>query len=536
VIPFNKSIFFLLFLLVILPLASNPKTAQAQSSEKLELIAIIEPPSNITANSTISELNFTTTYEISRYFAPLENEKYTLPQGALSWPIQGQPISNVSIYDSLGNTFSPIISETTIVTPDIVVSVQAFSNYKMSLYFQTIGDVSFDNSVNGYGYYVGVPHNILPVTVDVRLPKNYTLIKYSVGSTVISEQQFTELQWTSTEGEPLDCLVYFMPFTIEPTVRSMGITIDVLSNSVNSGLNETFTMTYDLIGTVMIWNVSLVMPINIPFPSNESGTQVGSVFDGQGQCELRTTPIDPELINPLGKYFVDNKNKWVTIYPRSSYQDVTQKFDIQITFTVPNNSSDNTVHPDIPFYEPYKGFTSLVFNFQNSPMLHLNMTGNFKITFIFPQDVDSFSSLDGEPFVETEQGDKPTVTFNYNSPINLPKEQWVILFDNTLQRSFFIFQWYNISLLVVAVFVLGIVKRFYRFKSKMKTAEAIFEIIPIAALLTAVGENGREFIVLGWFDWFVITGLIIEILLSIVAAFFMVQIYKKRASIKENAQ
>lgn len=512
----------------------NIKSAQAQSSEKLELIAIIEPPSNITAGSTISELNFTTTYEISRYFAPLENEEYTLPQGAISWPIQGQPISNVSIYDSLGNTFPPIISETTIMTPDIVVGVQAFSNYKISLYFQTIGDVSFDNSVNGYGYYVGVPHSILPVTVDIRLPQSYTLIKHSVGSTVISEQQFTELQWTSTEGEPLDCLVYFMPFSIEPTVRSMGITVEVLSNSANSELKETFNMTYDLIGTVMIWNVSLVMPIYISFPTNMNGTQVESVFDGQGQCELRTEPIDPKTIDPLGKHFVDNPNRIVTIYPRNSYQDITQKFDVQIAFTVPNNPSNESIDPHIPFYEPYKGHTSLVFYWGNSSSLHLNMTGNFQVRFIFPRGVDSFLSSEGEQFRlgETEDS-RATVTFNYNSPIDMPKNQWVILFDTISLRNFYLFAWINNLFLVIAVIFFAVAVKRMKFQSELALPESVLVGLLLSSLFVSVSANTREFFYLPWFPIFIVFSWVLEVSLSVIVIFLLWQFYRKRRIIEK---
>ena len=402
----------------------NIKTAQAQLTDRYEVVATLEPPASIASGTTILELNFTVNYEISSVLMFSEEKNITLYQGLIGHWVEHPP-TDASVIDNLGNSFSPIINSNLIETPFISnITIPPFFEYRITLHFKTIDDAKFFDEINNFAMaytetQTGVP---VPMRVTFRIPKDYSVFQQTEASTNSVDNQYKSFTW-NFEGKDVHCQVVFMPFSFEPNVRSIAVTVEALTISPNSGLRETFSMTYDLIGTVIIWNFSLVMPIYVPFPSNMSGTEVESVFDGQGECALHTEPINPDTSNPLGKFFVDNMNKLVIVYPRNSYQDATQKFDVQVTFIVPNNSSDNSIDYDIPFWEPQKGFMGLFFDFQNSPLLHLNMTGNLRVTFVFPSGVDSFSSSDGESFVEGEEGGKPTVTFLYNSPIVLPKQK-----------------------------------------------------------------------------------------------------------------
>jgi hypothetical protein len=526
-------LFLLFLLLVILPVTSNIKTEQAQSPEKFELIATIEPPSNIAAGSTIKELNFTTSYELSRYFMPSETEKYNLHQGVLSWLIQGQPFQNVSIHDNLGNSFSPIINETTIMSPDIEnIVVQAFFNYKITLYLETIGDVGFDSSMESYGYYVGLINPSLPTTVVVRLPESYSVIQYSVGCTTATEQGYMLLQWTSTEGESLDCLVRFMPFSIEPTIRSLKLTMDCPSYwPPSSSMKLTFEETFDLPSVVMIWNLSLIIELPVSFPSriNASSIQVESVFDGQGQCErLTSRPVSATQNSQIGHFFVDYKDSVVLVYPRPSYQDRFEQFDVKVTFTVPNNSPSNDYDPKIPFWQPYRNRMVQAFNLTvqtDSPIKwHLNLTDSFQVEFILPSGTEPFSVGGDQPAFGSTEDNRRTATFVYNSPTSLPANKWIVMFDIISFKDFFTYLVINIVGLSVAVVVLAIVTKIYKFKTKM----AWLETVPIFALLSSTGENVREFFVLEWSDWFVETCIVIELLLSLVMIVFVKNLYQKR--------
>jgi hypothetical protein len=520
-----------------LPATSNIKIAQAQLTERFELVATIEPPSQVASGTTLTELNFTTDYEVSLLLSFSQDTNLNIPQGTISPPLTHQPI-NASIHDNRGNTFLPIINGTTITNPTINnLNVPAFFNYTITLYFKTIGDATFRSEIGNFAWTYGTKQVSVPLSITFRLPKDYTPFQYANGSSKTADNQYTIFNWNFAQGDNISCFVVFLPFSIEPTVRSMGITVEVLSNSANSGLKETFNMTYDLVGTIMIWNVSLIMPIYIQFPNNMNGTQVESVLDGQGQCQPRTEPIDPNSINPLGKYFVDDQNKLVTIYPRNSYQDITQKFDVQITFIVPNNSSNNAIDPHIPFYEPYKGSASLVFYWGNSSSLHLNMTGSFQVTFIFPLGVDSFSSLDREQLVLGETEDhRATVTLNYNSPINMPKNQWVILFDTTSLKNFYLFAWINNLLLSIAVTILVVAIKRTKFQSEIALPESLSVGVLLFLLFASVSANTGGFFYLPWFPIFIVFSWVLEVSLSVVVLLLLWQFYKKRRRITKKPE
>ena len=505
-------------------MSSNIKTTHAQLlTDRYEVVATLEQPSQIKSGTTMAELNYTVNYDISSVLMFAKETNITLNQGLIAHWIEHQP-TEASIIDNLGNSFSPIINDTSISTPFITnIAVPSSFEYRITLHFKTTDDVRFDDKVNNFVMAYVQNQIPVPMTITFRLPNDYSVFQQAEGASKSTGGQYNLFKWDFDQGENVQCYAVFLPFSIQPTVRSMGITIEALTSSVNSGLRETFSLTYDLIGTVMIWNVTLVMPINIPFPTNINGTWVESVIDGKGACELRTEPINQKTGDPLGKFFVDNTNKLVTVYPRNSYQDVTQKFDLEITFVVPNDPSDNNISVDIPFWEPYKGFTGLVFNFYDSPLLHLNMTGTFRVTFVFPSGVDSFSSPDGESFVEGEEGGKPTVTYLYNSPINLPKKQWVVLYDTISRRNFLTNQEINILLLIVALGSIVIVTK----TLKTKTKKALVGLLLTLAPLTLVIENFREFVVLGWFNFFVIVCTVIEVLFSIGVIAFIIRFYKE---------
>lgn len=118
---------------------------------------------------------------------------------------------------------------------------------------------------------------------------------------------------------------------------------------------------------------------------------------------------------------------------------------------------------------------------------------------------------------------KPTVTYNYNSPINLPKEQWVVLFDNISRRDFLTNQEANILLLIVALVSIVIITKIL----KTKTKKALVGLLLTLAPVTWVIENFKEFVVLGWFSFFVVICIVIEILLSIGVIAFIIHFYKE---------
>jgi len=517
----------------------NVKTARAQLTDRYEVVATLEQPSQIKSGTTLFELNFTVTYDISSVLMFSEETNIVAPEGLIGHWIEHQP-TDVSITDNLGNSFSPIIHNNSIVTPFISnITIPSFFEYRITLHFKTIDDVKFLDEINNFvmSYTETQTGSPVPMIVTFRLPKDYSVFQQTQGANKTIDNQYNSFTWQFAQGRNVQCSAVFMPYSIQPTVRSMAFIIEALTPSAKSMLRETFSMTYDLIGTVMIWNISLLMPISVGFPNNMSGTEVESVFDGQGICELRTLPIDIESDNPLGKYFVDNNNKLVKIYPRNTYQDETQKFDVKITFIVPDNPSSDPDDPNIPFWQPYRGFIKFTFNPNNSSILSLNITGNFKVTFVFPPEQDPVSSIDEEPIAlgKSEDG-RTTAIFNYNSPINLPKESWGVIFDNISQRDFYNYQLANILVLIISIVVVTIafllVSKTVLFQTNIGVFEGVFELISLSAILGSVVMNFKDFIVLGWFDLWIVTCVIIQFLCSAILIILMLCFYRKRKTIE----
>jgi hypothetical protein len=519
----------------------NVKTALAQLTDRYEVVATLEQPSQIQSGTTLSELNFSVTYDISSVLMFSEETNIVAPEGLIGHWIEHQP-TDVSITDNLGNSFSPIINNNSIMTPFISnITIPSFFEYRITLHFRTIDDVEFLDEISNFvmSYTETQTGSPVPMIVTFRLPRDYSVFQQTEGANITIDNQYNSFTWQFTQGRDVQCFAVFMPYSIKPTVRSMAFTIEALTPSARSMLRETFSMTYDLIGTVMIWNISLVMPISVGFPNNMSGTEVESVSDGQGVCELRTLPIDVESGDPLGKYFVDNSNKVVKIYPRNTYQDETQKFDVKITFIVPNNSSSDPDDPNIPFWQPYRGFTKFTPNFDpnNSSILLLNITGNFKVTFVFPPEQEPISSIDEETFAlgKSEDG-RTTAVFNYNSPINLPQESWGVIFDNISQRDFHNYQSANILVLIIGIVVVSValllVSKTALFQTNIGVFEAVFELISLSAILGSVVVNFKDFIVLGWFDLWIVTCVIMQFLFSAILIILMLYFYRKRKTIE----
>jgi hypothetical protein len=407
----------------------------------------------------------------------------------------------------------------------------SFFNYTITLSFVTIDDAPFNKEIRNYVWTYGVNQVTVPLSITFRLPKDYTPLQYANGSSKTADNQYTIFNWNFAQGDNISCFVVFMPFSIEPTVRSMAVTFEPQTNSPSSASIQIFSMTYDLVGTVMIWNVSLVMPINIPFPDNVSGTEVQSVYDGQGKCEFHTETLNPETSAVLGKYNV--KDNMVTLYPRNTYSGSTQKFDVTITLFVPNNSSDESLKPYIPFWQPYTGYSGIAFNFRDSPTLHLNLTDYFNVTFVFPAGTGDFSSPNGERLVIGTIDGQQAVFYNYNSPITLPRTQWVVLFDTLSLKDFYIFAWINNLFLGIAVAILGVAIKRKKFQNEIVLPESFLVGVLLFLLFAAISANTGEFFYLPWFPMFITFSWILECSLSGVVLLLLWLFFRKRRAARK---
>jgi len=518
-------------------LTSNTKTAQAQlTTEKFELTATIEPPSQIASGTTLSELNFTTDYEVSLLLSFSEETNLTIPQGIISPPLLHQPI-NASIHDNLGNTFLPIINETTITNPTINnIKVPAFFNYTITLSFKTIDDAQFRNEIGNFVWSYGANQVSVPLSITFRLPKDYTPLQYADGSSKTIDNHYTIFNWNFAQGDNISCFVVFMPFSIEPTIRSMKLTVNIPSYwPPSSSMKQTFEMTFDLPSVVMIWNLSLNIELPMAFPeTNFSSIQVESVFDGQGQCEpLTTRPISSTQNSQTGHFFVDYIKGIVFVYPRPSYQDKFEQFYVKVTFTAPSNYTPDESDPKIPFWQPYRGFVRQVFNYTlpTQPPLkwHLNLTDSFEVEVILPPGTESAISEGSQPILGRTEDNRQTATFVYNSPITIPDHEWTVEFDNIMLRNFSVQQLITLFLFALPFVFLVIVNKFSKPKSKL----AFLEAFPVAFLAYRVVEDMSQYLTLPKLGGFFLLCAILElILVAIAVGLFLFVIAKKQLRVE----
>ena len=508
----------LLFLLLT-PVTLNP-TKALTVIENREVIGTLIAPTEIPLGALPKDLNFTVDYDLSlsiRYDNALGMYLY---KGALGYYFETLP-TDISISDNLGNNYLPLIENGSLSTPDVNVTIPSNFTYKLTLHFRNADAAQFLTDMSSFelGYSANADA-LFSTTVILRAPKEYTIVPLVAGAVKTSDNNYQAYIWNYGKGEAVTACISFLPFPTLRTVRTMSVTMEQLTKDPNSGLREVLAMTFDSKSNVSIWHVSLIMPLVISFPNSDKNAQVESVSDGQGECERHTEPLD-STINSLGKYYVDNQKQQVIIYPRSSYTDEVQKFDVTINFLF-YNARGEASSPNIPFYEPYKTYSVLSFNFNNLPTLNLDLTGSFTVKLIFPQGYDSFSNADNERFKVISEDGHPAIIFNYNSPTNLPKTEWITLYDDTAFRDYFVQQVANISLLVIALVGIVLVMLLYKKKTKKAWMALVLTLAPVLWM----GANLRDFIVLPYHSYPIVIACIgIEVSLSFIIGILFIRFH-----------
>lgn len=454
---------FLLIIMVSAMVCMSVKPALAQQSERIEISATIQLPSNVIAGTTFAELNFSTSYAVSIYLYANQST-ISLEQGVLAMGIPGN-VTQAKVYDNLGNVFSPIINQTKIVTPEISgIAVSSGSLYILTLNYTTKNAVFFDNSSSAFQWGLTITNGEYPMSVHLNLPQDFSSIKTTLGANETSEGLYKEITWNVQPHEKIDCRAQFLPFTIQPTVTSIRLTSQVMSNNnVNSAIRMIFNESYYIKGSFLIWNVSLNLPIKVPFPENSStDLSVQSVTDGVNNCKEQASPLSP------GKYLIDYQNNAVEVLPRDTYQNnVSERFDVQVVFMVHNLRNYNETSVNIPFYKPYESLVILAFNLSSWGIFIPNLE-LFQAKIILPSGVDHVSGQTGNPMQQGSVDTGYIVTYNYDnpSPSSIPS-LWTVTFEYPQLRVFF-YQQLDTIILFFALFLFSVGFYWYLKKRKIK--------------------------------------------------------------------
>lgn len=526
------TVIFFLCLITILdikPIGVNGINVQLPA--RYEIIATLEEPKEISQGSSYFQLNLTTEYEIKLCIIVTPDVKIlSLPEGVISHTIKHTP-ADVWVKDNLGNTFLPIINNTTVSTPEInELLIPSPCEYEITLHFRSIDESRFHQEIGQFAWLYKGSQTALPLSIEYRLPKDYTILQCSANVVEIEKDNFTILHWNLAQFDDVNVYALFMPFDARITINSIKVLVEPSSLKPNGEIQVTFQESLGITGVAIIWNVTttLEIPISFPIVDNHNLTSILVVNDGQGECKpLRERPLGVTDNSELGHYFADFKNNVILIYPRPSYQGKFQEFDISVTFSIPNEPFGKEGNQRISFWEPYKGFMFTSLNYSVPKNWKLNLTDSFKIIFILPKNTE-FASSDGEPYKLGNLNDRDTVEFNYNSPISLPKDNWIVLFDNISSRQFYFYQVYTNMLLLGSVIVILLILKSNKFAKKMSTTIIIELLAPTTILIGLVIKNIGEFLISGYSNWFVGILLVIEVLLCVMFVRYMVIFYKKQ--------
>jgi hypothetical protein len=327
--------------------------------------------------------------------------------------------------------------------------------------YTTQNDVVLDNSTQKFQWGRAISGSEYPLLVSVNMPKDFSQIAASQGANQTSEDAYNVITWNIQPYENSDCAVEFLPFPTQPTLTSMRITAQAMSNSANSAIKMTYNESYNINGSFLIWNFLLVMPITIPFPANTTtNSDVQSVTDGVNECTEQPSPL------ASGTYLIDHKNNDVEILPRDTYQNnVSERFDVQVVFMVPNGLGNERIKANIPFYKPYENAAIMIFNVSNFGILKPNLE-LFQMNIMLPSGVDQVQSQTGTPMLQGSVDTGITVIWNYVESTNIPS-YWIVTFEQPPLRNFF-YQQLDTLFLFAAPFLISIGLYIYTRKMKIK--------------------------------------------------------------------
>jgi hypothetical protein len=208
-----------------------------------------------------------------------------------------------------------------------------------------------------------------------------------------------------------------------------------------------------------------------------------------------------------GHYFVDYSEQEVVVYPHFVYGDDFYQYIVSVTFVLPSYLV--TEQQVLPYR--YMSFCGIdVSTTITADSLKINLTGSLEVKFILPNNSELMAFESGNPSIGLE-GNRPTASFVYNSPITFPSRSWTIYYEIVPLRNYFVIVVF--SLLFIGIFI--VLLKFLKIGSKA------FIGILTAGISPFMVWNIGVFLTLGGFE-LTLTALFIFSLLFWILAFVAV--------------
>jgi uncharacterized membrane protein (DUF485 family) len=518
---------FLLVLLIILsasflvkmPVSNSQIPISVQLPQFNALTITITPQIPITPSSTATlepdKIQYNTNYLLSRTIVNIFNSscKIEAPLGAIKGVLPLNQISNVSMYDNLGNIYNPMVDNGSIISPELNVTIPPDSIYSLDMSFDSNSGIFYDYASPSYVFNPTFTLGGQISTVTIKLPATFSILDFQSDGTENRDNQSVTITWNIPTGGNINPQVRFIPFSNEPTLEYLSWDLGLTSIQRNNFVQATMKEVVRTDAEYGEWKISPIFPLLIIFPLNSSSVFVEDVQDATGQCSEQYTPTDIVENSSVGHYYLSNTQPALIVYPHAENYGSYYEYEAEVTFRFNSNATSNA-----GLKMPYTEEASFVTNVNPGDNWQINFTQRPEIEFTLPLNTVITSHQGSQPSCGTTDDGRPQVSFSVN-PGSVFGQNFSVTFDVIPERNLF---WTSIFIIIYLLFLLVI-----SFKTKLLKRPYFKELETITAPASVIGTSVWYFLGIGTF-W--LCGLIfiaIEIILGAFIILARVGILKK---------
>ena len=280
-------------------------SVSSQVEGKYTIIIKIEQTVPLTSNLTLDNLGLLVNYTLSKNFSNLHNDgplHLGIPKGILVWEIKGNYTGKAEVLDNLGNQFDAIIVDGRVVNPAIEVDLPPNFEYNIWISVITTEGLSLDTEQGSFVFHAqfNIPTDM---TLIIELPSDFSILQFNPDCIISQNENLILFNWKLDKGQIFDSIIRFIPFSNEPTLRSLSWTFEMpdtlpITNFFYVTVNEVVSTKAKFDS----WEISPVFAIPITFPIDTPNAKINEVYDGQGICRESHVPNNEITKDSLGFY------------------------------------------------------------------------------------------------------------------------------------------------------------------------------------------------------------------------------------------
>lgn len=377
-----------------------------------------------------------------------------IQKGWLSWKLEDNEATNVTVFDNLGNYHDPVINDSTLLNPRIKVDVPPLFIYKLSISYRTQCGFSMVGLSTFYDIWL-IP--MAPTKLTVSFPDDFTILNSTQGAVKTGTNSSIELNWMLEENVRFDLSICFLPFqtTVKDIRRWMilsatscyDLSVEVSDVFPQRGFVEAnIEEVYQIPASIGEWKVELSnTAYETAFPLNVTEIVVEEVWDGIGKCTRVWSPLKNATGDNLGYYYVDTLNRRVITYPRFHLKQDFYEFKVGARYRVPAEIFGHEIIQEVPypilfFQVPEISYRShITAQERDVPAYTIeNITSSIVVKFILPDNTepDLFRSTPGAQ--QGRENGKPVVYWVITMYGDIEMEDYIVVYNVCPLRDGFI--------------------------------------------------------------------------------------------------